>query len=88
MLVRRVSSVLVLLIVLALAWKWEWIGCVAYSTLGVLYIWNFAGRFPLLTYVLIAGPLFVVGALFAIDWILRKELHEVVGTRGERAILG
>jgi hypothetical protein len=69
----------VLLIGLVLAWRWEWIGAVAYCALGVLYIYNFAGRFPPLTYVVIAGPLFLIGALFAANWILRKEMRGVLG---------
>jgi hypothetical protein len=65
----------VLLIVLALAWRWEWIGAVAYFAVGVFYIGSFAGRFPLATYFVIAGPLFLIGALFAVGWTLRKEVH-------------
>ena len=68
----------VLLIALALAWRWEWIGAVAYAGLGVFYICNFAGRFPLLTYVVIAGPLFLIGGLFAMNWMLRKEVRGVL----------
>jgi hypothetical protein len=68
----------VVLIALALAWRWEWIGAVAYVALGVFYIWSFAGRFPLLTYVVIAGPMFVIGGLFAMNWMLRKEVRGVL----------
>lgn len=68
----------VLLILLALAWRWEWIGAVAYCALGVFYICDFAGRFPLATYVVIAGPLFLVGALFAVGWMRRTEGHGVL----------
>ena len=68
----------VVLIALALAWRWEWIGGVAYVGLGVFYIWSFAGRFPLLTYVVIAGPLFLIGGLFAMNWMLRKEVRGVL----------
>jgi hypothetical protein len=68
----------VLLIVLALAWRWEWVGAAVYFALGVLYIVNFAGRFPLMTYVLIAGPLFLIGGLFAVNWVLRREMHGVL----------
>ena len=68
----------VVLIALALAWRWEWIGAVAYFALGAFYIWSFAGRFPLLTYVVIAGPMFVIGGLFAMNWMLRKEVRGVL----------
>jgi hypothetical protein len=65
----------VLLAVLILAWKWEWIGGVGYIALGVFYVCSFGGRFPLYTYVLIAGPVFLIGALFALNWILREKIQ-------------
>ena len=69
----------VLLTVLALAWKWDWIGGIGYVALGVFYICRFGGRFPWYTYALIAGPVFLIGALFALNWILRKDIHEALG---------
>ncbi len=66
---------LVLFVLLALAWKWEWIGGVGYFALGLLYLYRFGGRFPLFTYVTIAGPLFLIGTLFVLNWIFRKELR-------------
>jgi hypothetical protein len=67
-----------LLIVLALAWKWEWIGGIGYFALGVFYIYESGGRFPVYTYVAIAGPAFLIGALFALNWILRKEIQQAL----------
>jgi hypothetical protein len=65
----------IMLILLALAWRWEWIGTVGFTALGLLYIYIFRGRFPLITYITIAGPAFLVGILFLVDWIFRKELR-------------
>lgn len=65
----------VLLLVLWLAWKREWIGGIGYVALGVFYIWDFGGRFPWYTYALIAGPLFLVGMLFALNWTLRRKIR-------------
>lgn len=62
--------------VLVLAWRWEWVGAVACTALGILYIVQFWGRFPFLTYALIAGPLFVIAALFAINWRFHSALRE------------
>lgn len=58
----------VLLALLAVAWRWEWLGAVAFPVLGMLYITIAWGRFPLLTYVIIAGPLFLAGGLFLVNW--------------------
>lgn len=64
----------ILLAVLILAWKWEWIGGIGYFALGGLYVYQTAGRFPWFTYVLIAGPAFLIGTLFVLNWILREEI--------------
>lgn len=53
---------------LALAWRWEWVGAVTFPALGALYIAMAWGRFPWLTYAIIAGPLFLAGGLFLADW--------------------
>jgi len=38
----------------------------------VLMAW---GRFEWTTYLLIAGPLFLIGALFLVNWVFRAELR-------------
>jgi len=60
-----------ILLTLALAWRWEWIGTAMFSALGVLYIVMMWGRFPLSVYFTIAGPLFLIGALFLMSWVSR-----------------
>jgi hypothetical protein len=70
LMMHLIPTALVLL-TLALAWRWEWIGTVTFNALGVLYIVTMWGRFPLSVYFTIAGPLFVIGALFFMSWISR-----------------
>lgn len=60
---------------LAIAWRWEWVGAILFAGVGVGYIVMAWGRFEALTYLLIAGPLFLVGALFLASWLLRSELR-------------
>lgn len=67
LLMHLIPTVL-LLIVLAVAWRWEWIGAVVFPILGLSYIATAWGRFPWMTYAIIAGPLFIVGVLFLADW--------------------
>lgn len=64
-----------LLLILAAAWRWEWLGALIFPALGAYYIFSAWGRFPFLAYVIIAGPLFLLGGLFLIGWIKRKELR-------------
>jgi hypothetical protein len=59
------------LVALAVAWRWEWVGGVLFFLLGVLYVALAWGRFDWTTYLVIAGPLFLIGALFAVDWFWR-----------------
>ena len=61
-----------LLALVAAAWRHEWIGAIVCALLGVLYIAWAWGRFPLMTYVLIAGPLFLVAAMYAVNWRRRS----------------
>lgn len=65
----------VVLVGLAVAWRWEWVGAVLYAGLGVTYIAAFWGRFSWSVYAIIAGPLFLVGLLFLLGWLQRKELR-------------
>jgi hypothetical protein len=60
-----------LLLLLAVAWRWEWIGALCFSALGVFYLVAFWGRFPWSVYAIIAGPLFLLGALFLLGWSRR-----------------
>jgi hypothetical protein len=64
-----------LLLVLALSWRWEWVGAAIFPALGIFYLVAFAGRFHWSAYAFIAGPLFLLGTLFLINWIFHNELH-------------
>jgi hypothetical protein len=63
----------ILLILLALAWRWEWLGSLFFPGLGAFYIIAFWGRFPWATYLIIAGPLVLVGVLFLLGWLWRGD---------------
>lgn len=67
----------IIIIFLVLAWRWEWIGAAGYFAFGILYIVIAFGRFPLLTYLIISGPMFLVGILFLINWIFRENIKQV-----------
>ena len=65
----------IVVIALVIAWRWEWVGAILFLALGVFYIvWTW-GRFPLVTYVSMSGPLFLVSALFLLNWVYRAELR-------------
>ncbi len=70
----------VLIAVLVLAWWWEWIGAALYAAAGMLYvIWVLPLPIPpatKLNWILtIAGPAFVIAALFLVNWLKRGELR-------------
>jgi hypothetical protein len=66
----------IILIVLAVSWRWEWVGAIIFSALGVLYIVMFWGRFKWwYVYLPISVPLFLVGFLFLINWLYRKQIR-------------
>jgi hypothetical protein len=66
-----------ILIILAVSWRREWIGGILFIVLGVLYVvtsWNKPFG-HLTTFLLVAGPLELNGALFLINWHCRGELR-------------
>ena len=65
----------IILIVLAMSWRWEWVGGILFPALGVLYlVWSW-GRFPWSVYLVMSGPLVLVGVLFLLNWVYRRELR-------------
>jgi len=65
----------VILIVLAISWRWEWVGGILFIALGVVYLVTSWGRFHWSAYLVISGPLFLVGVLFLINWLYRARLR-------------
>jgi hypothetical protein len=56
----------ILLIALVLAWRWEGIGGLLFLLLGVSYFLFFNNQPNWITYLIIVGPLILIGALFII----------------------
>ena len=65
----------IILVILAISWRWEWVGGILFTALGALYLIMFWGRFHWSVYLCIAGPLFLVGVLFFLNWLSRKKLR-------------
>jgi hypothetical protein len=59
------------------AWRREWIGALVCLVLAVAYIVWAWGRFPISVYFGIAGPLFLVAVLYAMNWRLRSRSARV-----------
>ena len=75
-LLMHLIPVFALLLILAVAWRWEWVGAVFLTVLGCLQIRLMLSRhMPWQSSAFIAGPLFVIAALFLANWMKRKELH-------------
>jgi len=71
----------ILLAVLILAWRREWIGALLYGAAGTLYaIWTLSGpravaiSTRLVWIVVIAGPTFLIAALFLLSWRKHEQL--------------
>ena len=66
----------IIVVVLAVAWRWEPVGGVLFIVLGILYlIW---ARHHPSWFIVISGPLFLVGALFLVNWSKRAEIRAKV----------
>lgn len=70
----------IVLVILGIAWRWEKIGGILFILLGVLYITLFWDPDRLPAYLMISGPLFLVGILFLLDGFVRKEIQSGSGS--------
>jgi hypothetical protein len=64
-----------ILIVLIVSWRWELVGGIIFTALGILYLVSSWGRFPWVTYLIVSGPLLLVGVLFLVNWAMKSELR-------------
>ena len=71
--------------ILVVSWRREWIGGILFIALGVLYVlWAWDKPFGRwFTFLMIAGPPVLVGALFLLNWRYRAELRP--GSRAPKA---
>ena len=65
---------ILLAIAIALAWRWEWIGALIFAGWSVFYFVTARG-FHWSVYAIIAGIPLVIGILFLLDWVYRKEIR-------------
>ncbi|MCL4859123.1 MAG: hypothetical protein KJZ93_06935 [Caldilineaceae bacterium] len=70
--------VYLILIALAIGWRWERVGSVLFVALGALYMITAWGQFAWGVYLVIAGPAFLIGILFLVDWFYRTEMRPAV----------
>ena len=73
---HNIPSMMLGLLVFA-AWRREWIGALACPVLAVAYIGWAWGRFPISVYSVMTGPLFLIAALYAVNWQLRSRSARV-----------
>jgi hypothetical protein len=65
----------IVLAILAVSWRWGLVGTLLCFALGASYVIFCWGRFHWSAYLLISGPLFLIGALFLIDWLYQPRLR-------------
>jgi len=64
----------IILIILAIAWRRERIGGFLFIVLGMLYITLFWDPSRWLAYLIISGPLFLIGVLFIYNGCYREKI--------------
>lgn len=78
--IHNIPSALIV-VILVVAWRREWIGTVLFAAAGLSYvIWtmqhrNLSGEVKLNWILIIAGPVFLIAALFLVNWLKRAALH-------------
>jgi hypothetical protein len=62
----------IVLLALVVSWRREWVGAILFNAMGIYYlVTNFKHPNAIMV---IAGPLFLIGVLFLLNWIFRKDL--------------
>lgn len=79
LLMHLVPSFLVL-VALAVVWRREWIATLVFPLLAALHLAMAFGRLHWSAYVLIEGPLLLIGLLFLLSW--RQRTAHAAGTPG------
>jgi hypothetical protein len=65
----------IILAVLAISWRWEWVGGILFIALGTAYIVTTWNKLHWSAHLAISGPLFLIGALFLVNWRYRAGLR-------------
>ena len=65
----------IVLVALVIAWRWSWAGGLLFIGFGTVYLVMTSGRFHWSAYAMIAGPLFLVGTLFLLNWLFKAQLR-------------
>lgn len=61
----------VLIVLLYFSWRYEIIGATAFLLLAIAYLIIAWGKFPISTYFIISGPMFLISILFMANWFLK-----------------
>ena len=69
----HLRPVWVMLIALVIAWRWEWLSGILFVGFGAWYLLTFWGQFGWPVYLIMAGPAFLIGVLFLVDWRYRAK---------------
>jgi hypothetical protein len=60
---------LLLMITLIISWRWEWVGAIVFNALGLFLLISSGGESWF-----ISVPLFLVGILFLVSWMITRRL--------------
>jgi len=77
LLMHLLPTTFLMIAVLILCWRREWLGGAPFIALGVLYVVDARNKpfFGWDAFLLISGPLLLVGALFLLGWRYRAQLR-------------
>ncbi len=68
---QTIISAIILIVILVISWKYELVGGIGYILFGLWYITAIRG-FSFSEYLAVAGPAFIIGAMFLCDWFMKN----------------
>lgn len=75
-LLLQLLPVFILILLLLISWRIVWIGAIVFNALGIGYILFNWGEFPFVSYLGVAGPMFIVGIFFLLNFIYKDEIND------------
>lgn len=79
LIIHLVPTIFILAVIL-IAWKYEWLGAFVFLILGLLYITT--RQADVITYIVIAGPMFLTGILFLFSWLQQRHADREYDVKG------
>ena len=72
----RLLPIFILIVLLFFSGRMPWLGAIVFNVIGLSYLIFYWGNFSFVTFIGVAGPMFIVGFFFLLNAIFNDEINE------------